>query len=396
MKICFVTSSFPRYREDTAAPWLLRTAEELTKKGSEISIFVPSFKRLKQTSYESIRIYRFGYFLSFFETLTHEESSAAKLHRIGCKILVIFYVLSGCINSFFYFLRNKFNVIDVHWPFPQAIFGIIGKYLTGAKLVYHFYASEILLIKKDRFIKILVNFFMLFADHIITISSFTESLIKNELKYKIPVDVIPFGANTYNAISSEVTHINKSKIDKIRLLFVGRLIERKGIIYLLEAVKTLNEWGIPVLLTIVGEGYEKVLVKNFVEKYKLEKHINIKGEVPLQELKEAYNKCDIFVFPSIIDSRGDTEGLGVVLIEALMFKRPVIASAVGGIVDIIKDNVTGFLVPEKDSKALAEKILFIKDNYDYAKKIAENGFDYVNKNFSWDVIIPKFLKVYRN
>lgn len=395
MKICFITSSFPRFREDVSAPWLLRTAKELAKKGNEISIFVPSFKGLKQTHYESIRIYRFRYFLSSFETLTHEESSANKLHRFSYKILVIFYILSGCINSFLYFLRNKFDVIDVHWPFPQILFGVIGKFLTGAKLISHFYASEILLIQKHNFIKYLFNFLLLFVDHIITISSFTNNVITKELKYKIPVNIIPFGPNIEPKTKEEIAH--KQISEKVNLLFVGRLIERKGVIYLLKAVKILTEWKVPVILTIIGEGYHKKILEAFIKKNKIEDTIIMKGTLPLssEELALEYDKSNIFIFPSIFDSRGDTEGLGCVLIEALMFKKPVIASNVGGICDVIKDNETGFLVPEKEPMAIAKKIVFIKDNYNYALKVAENGYNYVLKNFSWDSIISKLLNVYK-
>ena len=394
MKICFITSSFPRYIGDTSAPWLLKTAKELKKMGVEVSVFAPSYNGIKQKLIDGIPIYRFRYFFKSSEKLTHEESSSARLNELKYKILIICYIFSGCLNSFFYFRKNKFDVITVHWPFPQAIFGIIGKYLTGAKLVYHFYASEMLLIR-NRFIKTLFNFFMLFADHIVTISSFTENVIKNELKFKSPVSIIPFSSSLPDNIITEVSYPNENKSKILKLLFVGRLIERKGILYFLEAIKNLTERRIPVSVTIIGEGYQKELVKKFILENGLEKYIILKGEVPIPDLVNEYKECDIFVFPSITDKRGDTEGLGCVIIEALMYKKPVIASNVGGVVDIVKDNVTGFLVPEKDPLELVKKILFIRDNYDFAKQIAENGYNYVIKNFSWDVIVTKLLKVYQ-
>ncbi len=86
-----------------------------------------------------------------------------------------------------------------------------------------------------------------------------------------------------------------------------------------------------------------------------------------EKLLEIYNSSDLFVLPSIVDSQGNTEGLGVVLLEAMACKLPVIGSNIGGIPDIIQDSETGLLVPQKDSLKISRAIIELIENEDLRK-----------------------------
>ena len=118
------------------------------------------------------------------------------------------------------------------------------------------------------------------------------------------------------------------------------------------------------------------------------------GFVSSERLGELYHTCTCYVHPAIFDDRGDTEGLGVVLIEALRHRKPVVASGVGGIVDIIKDGETGLLVPEKDEDALVTAILRILDDRELATRLANQGFDFAQKVFDWNRIVDATVEVY--
>ena len=118
------------------------------------------------------------------------------------------------------------------------------------------------------------------------------------------------------------------------------------------------------------------------------------GFVSSERLAELYHNCSCYVHPAIYDDRGDTEGLGVVLIEALRHRKPVVASGVGGIVDIIKHEQTGLLVPEKDSKALAEAVLRILADTAMANQLADQGFNFAQEVFDWDRIVKATIAVY--
>ncbi len=114
----------------------------------------------------------------------------------------------------------------------------------------------------------------------------------------------------------------------------------------------------------------------------------------MKELLGLYNSSDIFVLPSIVDSQGNTEGLGVVLLEAMACKLPVIASNIGGIPDIVHDGVTGMLVPQKDIFQLSSTINNLIKNESLREKIAIEGYYSVQNKFSWKRIAECYLKIY--
>ena len=109
-------------------------------------------------------------------------------------------------------------------------------------------------------------------------------------------------------------------------------------------------------LIIVGGGELLEKLKILTKQLKLEKKITFYGRASNQELGWLHDISDVFVCPSIVDSRGITEYLGLVIAEAMESELPVIATSVGGIVDTVKNEINGLLVEQKDSKAIAKAI----------------------------------------
>jgi len=102
----------------------------------------------------------------------------------------------------------------------------------------------------------------------------------------------------------------------------------------------------------------------------------------------------VFVLPAIVDARGDTEGLGVVLLEAMNFGVPVVASASGGIVDIVHDGETGLLVPPADAPALAEALARLATDRALGRRLGAEGRRFVRTRFTWDAIVSRWQSVY--
>ncbi len=118
------------------------------------------------------------------------------------------------------------------------------------------------------------------------------------------------------------------------------------------------------------------------------------GRVPEPDLHRAFHEANVLVLPSIVDKRGDTEGLGVVLIEAMAYRIPVIGSAIGGITDIISDGKTGLLVPPEDPAAIAAAIERIATDPALAERLALAGSQRVRERFGWDAIIAAWQECY--
>ena len=178
------------------------------------------------------------------------------------------------------------------------------------------------------------------------------------------------------------------------ILFVGRLIDWKGVHTLVSSVKKVRDTVRNARLVIVGDGPERKSLADRVKELGLEDSVTFTGQVSDEELKDYYSRASVFVLPSITVNN-QTEGLGVVLLEAMASGIPVIGSNTGGIPDIIEDKVNGLLVPPGDPDALAEAIIRIFEDRDLADRFREAGLETVKGRFSWDKISDQFIEVYR-
>lgn len=365
----------------------------MQERGLKVDVFTSSYKGMSHNNVFGIEVFRFRYFLSHFERLTHEEMTMERIKKgIIYKILPFFYIIFGTLSIIKHCMKNDYDIIHVHWPFPHFIFGYMASKICKAKLISTFHSVGLHYIKKSRlnldpFIKWIIS-----KSNIITVNS---TYTCNKLKGYRPhnVMIIPFGA----AVDAKKKVKTKPKKDEIRILFVGRLVERKGVEYLLEALKSLKkEVRMNAKLIIVGKGNQREKLEQKRENLKLNKNdVVFMGRVSENELANQYRSCDIFVLPAIVDSKGDTEGLGVVLLEAMSFKKPVIASRVGGITDIIKDKKTGILVNEKSPEEISKAIEFLIRNPEKRGGIAEQGFIFQQENFSWNKITDLLMTCYK-
>ena len=118
------------------------------------------------------------------------------------------------------------------------------------------------------------------------------------------------------------------------------------------------------------------------------------GKLSPEALADEYRSANVFTLPAIIDSKGDTEGLGVVLIEAMELGLPVVASNVGGIPDVVVDGVSGILVPEKNPEALASAFKKLASDAGLVRDLLAGAQKHIAACFSWDKIIERQVQAY--
>lgn len=151
---------------------------------------------------------------------------------------------------------------------------------------------------------------------------------------------------------------------EIRLLTVGRLVEKKGIIYALEAVAILQrrhpDWKI--CYTIIGEGPQGAEIKETVTALGLQKQVMMPGAGTQKEVHKHVLDAHLFLLPSITDKCGDQEGIPVSLMEAMATGMPILSTVHTGIPELVQNGVSGFLVAERDVQALAEKLEYLIQN----------------------------------
>jgi glycosyltransferase involved in cell wall biosynthesis len=178
------------------------------------------------------------------------------------------------------------------------------------------------------------------------------------------------------------------KIDNM-LLHVGRGVRAKGLNVLLNSLKYLEE---PVSLKIAGPVGDIQYINEIIgsnHKRKMGIHeVELLGYVNEEKLLELYQRASIFVTPSL------EEEFGIVNLEALSCETPVVASEVGGIGEIIKNDVNGLLVPPNDPEKLADAVRKLLKDKDLREKYGRNGRRMIKAHFSWDSITKKLIRIY--
>ena len=178
--------------------------------------------------------------------------------------------------------------------------------------------------------------------------------------------------------------IDKNGIEKIpTILFVGIVRESKGVLVLLDACRLLKESGELFRLNIMGKfdcNLFEQKVRNFVESHNLENSVDFLGVCTGKTKWQFYNEANVFCFPTFFES----EALPLVVLEAMQFKLPVVATRWRGIPSLIEDGESGFLVPIKDSRTVAEKLAELLNSPDLRKQMGEKGRRIYQERFTLD------------
>ena len=397
MKVLVIGSVYPRFHEDAEVPWLRTSIAHLKKAGLGIQVLAPAYKGLRTHEIDGVKVNRFRYAPASWEILTHEEGAPSKMaSKPWLQLLAIPYIISGFFRCISICRKFKPDVIHAHWPFPHAYIALGAAKLFKIPLVLNFHGAELLLIRKKKWVKPLLKFAIGQAQAVFANSSFTAGKIK--ALRNVDVEWSPYGT-TLESGSTSAGNGGTSAIvphpvnGKFKILFVGRHIERKGICYLIEAAKHLPRDQFEIRIVGVGDLTDKL--KSQAAEIEDAAEIIFTGKLSPEELANEYRTANVFTLPAIVDSKGDTEGLGVVLIEAMELGLPVVASNVGGIPDVVVDGVSGILVPEKDPEALAGAYRRLAADPGLVKQLLEGAQKRIAECFSWDKIVERQIGVYK-
>lgn len=384
--ILVVTSVYPHTPEGNHGAFVREAILRLQPTKAKFTVFAPAYEGCKSHVLDSVEVYRFRYCPKRFENLARDGAPTKIQRQPFYLVAAALYILLGTWQLFWVCRKERPDLLHIHWPFPHGLMALPASKLLGIPMVFSFHGAELLLVNKFSFVADILRWLLPMVSGVTANSSFTQGLISK--LYAGPVTVIPYGLT----IEAKPPKVRAPK-EVPKLLFAGRLDERKGLRYLLEALPlVLAEQS--VNLRIVGEGILEQELRDQCRAMGLDAVVDFLGFVSKEELAEEYASCDIFVLPAIVDSKGDTEGLGIVMIEALAHEKPVVASAVGGIGDVITDGSTGLLVPEKDPAALAQAILTLLSDPTRAEKLGRKGLQDVQARFSWSRIIPMWQKIF--
>ncbi|HEX9240076.1 MAG TPA: glycosyltransferase family 4 protein [Candidatus Bathyarchaeia archaeon] len=230
------------------------------------------------------------------------------------------------------------------------------------------------------------------SDGIICCSNYMLDHIQHVLgAVKTKIRVIPNGveASRFNNGRQPQPIPTGVSEDRKTILYVGRIVREKGIFTLLDAFEKLRKQGKDVSLVFAGEGPLKEDLAKEVLRRKLNDRVKLAGFVDEKKLVSLYNSSDAFVLPS------HYEPFGMVALEAMASRVPVVVSDVGGLSEIVEDGITGVKVPAYNPSALAEGILRVLEDRELSEQLKENAYRAVQERYRWDMIAEKTIEAYR-
>ncbi|WP_340819089.1 glycosyltransferase family 4 protein [Methanolobus sp. WCC4] len=374
MNICIMCQDFPPLIGGIAAH-VHELSKALAKQGNEVHVIVPRYPyNLKwEENFDGIHVHR------VFQIRKRFLSGNLYIPFAIAKLLSVIK-------------KHNIDVVHYHSSYPESI---ITKYIKNKPVIFTAHESGFLeMASNERFINKL-KYRLSHPDIIIGPS---QELADVPTKFGVDKNKTIFISNGVDvdkfspSISgSRIREKYKVKDDEIVVLCPRRLAPKNGVIYLIEAIPQIAAINQKIKFVIVGEGgfkKQRTEMEDTLINLSLDDKVIFTGDIPNHEMPEFFAASDIVVLPSLM------EATSIAGLEAMSSSKPLIGTTVGGIPYLIDDNITGILVPPKDSEALANAIDRLTKDEDMRNYMGLNARKKVETEFSWEIIAKKTLRIY--
>jgi glycosyltransferase involved in cell wall biosynthesis len=388
-KILVLSSTFPRWDNDHEPPFVYELSRRFTGK-YDVHVLAPHTAGSQNHEIlGGLSVHRFRYAPESLEKLAYNGGISTNLKRHPFRyFLVLPFILAELLSTIRLIRQENIDLIHAHWIIPQGLVAVIATILAKKKpaILITAHGADVYT-RKGSLISSVKRFILNRCDHL-TVVSQGMAVSVHKLNAKCDIDVIPMGTDL-----SDTFLPDNSKIIDSQLVFVGRLVEKKGVRYLIDSFKKLLTKYPQLTLLIIGHGPEKESLQEQSRSLDILGKVKFTGGLPQAEIPEYLQQSSIAVFPFIQADDGDQEGFGLVLVEAMGCGCATIATGLPAVQDIISDEITGKLIREKNSGDISIAVSELLDKPDLKKRLSFSGRKYVENNFDWPVIANAYIKL---
>jgi len=362
MNLCLYTATFlPTI--GGAELVLHELASALVGQGHGITVLAPFVRRVDNRLEATYRVRRY-------------QRPSSK--RFGVR-QVLLYLLHE-------YWQRPFDVLHCHGAYPPAYVGAAFKRLLKTPMVVRPHGADIIpgeFIRANSRLEARLKAAMAAADLVIAQSAFLK---RELLDLDVPVDnirLIPNGVR----VADFQRPVPPPQLPFPYVLAVGSLSHKKGFDVLLQAFVRVAAVDSSIHLVIAGSGKEQPAYASFVHKHALRDRVHFVGIVRGEAKTALYQYCLFFICPS------RREPFATVNLEALAAGKPVVATAVGGNVEVVREGENGLLVPPEDPQALAERMLILLEDQALRATLGRQSA-HLSRRYDWEVILPQYMSVF--
>ncbi len=353
MKILMVTSSYPKFPGDVTAPFIESIARGVAARGHQVDVVLPHHPELRRGDDEPVRFFSYRYAPAERWSLWGYAQSLESDVRVRREIYLlapfVAFALRRIVGA--RLCMERYDAVHAHWVVPNAVMIADVVRAHGVPLVVSLHGSDVFLAERLLPARALTRITLAGASAVTACSS---DLTARALRLGAPADLtrtVPYGVDVERFGPGAADPATRRRLGVPQgaffVLAVGRLVEKKGFTYLIEAAAKLG--GLHVV--IAGAGDLRGALET--QARAAGASVTFVGALARDAVAAALATADAVVVPSVVDRAGNVDGLPNVLLEALAAGRPLVATRVAGIPDVVEHDVNGLLVPPGDAAALA-------------------------------------------
>ena len=351
--VLVLASTYPRWRDDPEPGFVHELCRRLTTRFDVIALVPDAPDADPSGILDGVQVIRYRYAPRRLETLVNNGGIATNLRRSPWKWLQVpGFLLGQYVAARRLLKRRHVDVIHAHWLLPQGLTARRLKRVTGVPYLVTSHGGDLFGLR-GRVLNVLKRRVAAASSAMTVVSSaMREEAVRVGLQPP-RMSVLPMGVDLRDRFVPDPTVQRGSD----ELLFVGRLVPKKGLVHLLDAMPAVLAQRPAAMLTIAGFGPEEGALKTQAERLGITAQVNFLGAMAQSELPALYRRASVFVAPFIRDDSGNQEGLPVVLMEAIGCGCPVLVGEVAGIEDLLGDARADVCVKPGDNGALATAIV---------------------------------------
>lgn len=381
LRLLVLSSTYPRWRGDPEPAFVHELARRLVGKFEVMVICPHASGAADEEVLDDVRVKRYRYAPSRWETLVNDGGMLTNLRRKPWKwALVPVFMLAQWWALRVAMRRFRPDVVHAHWLLPQGL--IVACRGSGVPALVTSHGADLFGLGG--------GLFAWLRRHVmarVTAISVVSDAMRQRILAEVPgmhAHVLPMGVDCERRFVP-------GTVDRAEdaLLFVGRLVEKKGLRHLVEAMPAILAVRPRARLVVIGFGPELDRLRQRAVELGLEGKISFPGGVPQDQLPQHYQRASLFVAPFVEAGGGDQEGLGLVVAEAMACGCPVLVGDVPGVRDLVDDH-TGMRVIAEDHAALAAAVVTLLQDSARRNRLATAGRAHVVKRYAWPAVAHEY------